>query len=574
MNVFINTFIVNHNINPEDFRAISKIKFIFYFGVLGIIPAFMIGVMHIAFDNTSYVGYFEVLIAFLQILNIWYFSVKGNIKLGANLSVLFAYLLFIVAVISGGFERTGIYWMFLFPLIVYVLGEEYAKRWMGLFIISFISIIISKYLGFKVAYTYIELIQALFAFLIIWALTYFYYDIITRQNEKLLYTIDELKKQRDIANNSVKEKSMFLANMSHEIRTPLNAMFGFIELLESKKLDEETKEYLHIIKKAGGNLLSIVNDILDFSKLESNKIKIDLHSFNIKSEVDNIYNLFLPRAVEKNIKFHLNEKNLKYNIISDSTRIRQVISNLLSNAIKFTPRGKNIYLNIVYDSENELLNVEVIDEGIGIPKNKINTIFEAFNQAKDSTTREYGGTGLGLTISYKLIELLGGELKVESQENKGSKFYFTIPAKKDYLVYEKPEKEIKKNYYYGLKALLVEDNEPTQIFMKVFCDEVGIECDIAKNGIEAIEKYKQNYDKYDLIFMDENMPKMNGIEAVQEIRKFEQENKLIPVYIMALTANALSGDKERFLKAGMDYYLAKPVDIDELKRVLDEIFSK
>ena len=574
MNTFINTFIVNHNINIEDFRAISKIKFIFYFGVLGIIPAFMIGVMHIAFENTSYVGYFEVLIAFLQILNIWYFSVKGNIKLGANLSVLFAYLLFIVAVISGGFERTGIYWMFLFPLIVYVLGEEYAKRWMGLFIISFISIIISKYLGFKVAYTYIELIQALFAFLIIWALTYFYYDIITRQNEKLLYTIDELKKQRDIANNSVKEKSMFLANMSHEIRTPLNAMFGFIELLESKELDEETKEYLHIIKKAGGNLLSIVNDILDFSKLESNKIKIDLHSFNIKSEIDNIYNLFLPRAVEKNIKFNLNEKNLKYNIISDSTRIRQVISNLLSNAIKFTPRGKNIYLNIVYESEKELLNVEVIDEGIGIPKNKINTIFEAFNQAKDSTTREYGGTGLGLTISYKLIKLLGGELKVESQENKGSKFYFSIPAKKDYLVYEKTEKEIKKNYYYDLKALLVEDNEPTQIFMKVFCDEVGIECDIAKNGIEAIEKYKQNYDKYDLIFMDENMPKMNGIEAVQEIRKFEQENKLIPVYIMALTANALSGDKERFLKAGMDYYLAKPVDIDELKRVLDEIFSK
>ncbi len=574
MNTFINTFIVNHNINIEDFRAISKIKFIFYFGVLGIIPAFMIGVMHIAFENTSYVGYFEVLIAFLQILNIWYFSVKGNIKLGANLSVLFAYLLFIVAVISGGFERTGIYWMFLFPLIVYVLGEEYAKRWMGLFIISFISIIISKYLGFKVAYTYIELIQALFAFLIIWALTYFYYDIITRQNKKLLYTIDELKKQRDIANNSVKEKSMFLANMSHEIRTPLNAMFGFIELLESKELDEETKEYLHIIKKAGGNLLSIVNDILDFSKLESNKIKIDLHSFNIKSEIDNIYNLFLPRAVEKNIKFNLNEKNLKYNIISDSTRIRQVISNLLSNAIKFTPRGKNIYLNIIYDSENELLNVEVIDEGIGIPKNKINTIFEAFSQAKDSTTREYGGTGLGLTISYKLIKLLGGELKVESQENKGSKFYFSIPAKKDYLVYEKTEKEIKKNYYYDLKALLVEDNEPTQIFMKVFCDEVGIECDIAKNGIEAIEKYKQNYDKYDLIFMDENMPKMNGIEAVQEIRKFEQENKLIPVYIMALTANALSGDKERFLKAGMDYYLAKPVDIDELKRVLDEIFSK
>ena len=576
MKHFIDSFIKNHNIEIQNFSIVSKVKFIFYFGVLGIIPTFIIGIMHIAFDERNYVGYFEIFIVLLQILNIWYFSIKGNIKLTANLSVLFGYLIFIVAIISGGFERTGIYWMFLFPLIVYVLGDDYAKEWIGLFIISFIVIMISKYLGLlQVAYNYIELIQAFFAFLIIWSLTYFYYDIIRTQNRQLLDTINELKKQRDIANNAVKEKSRFLANMSHEIRTPLNAMFGFIELLESKELDNETREYLTIIKKAGGNLLSIVNDILDFSKLEVNKIKIEKHSFNIKSETEDIYNLFLQRAVEKNIKFHLNERNLKYNIITDSTRLGQIISNLLSNAIKFTPKGKNIYLNIEYDSENELLSVEVIDEGIGIKKEKLNTIFEAFNQAEDSTTREYGGTGLGLTISYKLVELLGGELKVESEENRGSKFYFTIPAKKDYIVYEEISKqEIKTNLNYNLQVLLVEDNEPTQIFMKVFCDEIGIVCDLAKNGVEAVEKYKQNHNKYEIIFMDENMPKMNGIEAVKEIRKFEQENKLIPTYIIAMTANALSGDKERFLKAGMDYYLAKPIDIDELKRVLDEIFGK
>jgi signal transduction histidine kinase/CheY-like chemotaxis protein len=384
---------------------------------------------------------------------------------------------------------------------------------------------------------------------------------------------EELIRQKEKAEKAAKVKSEFLANMSHEIRTPLNAMFGFITILKESEKDIQKFKYLEVIEKCGTNLLNIINDILDFSKIEAGKLNIEIIEFNPKEELETIHALFASKASENNINLNIEEKNLKYMLTTDPTRLKQVVANLLSNAIKFTPANKNVKLRIEYDENKEQLYVEVKDEGIGIPKEKLNTIFEAFSQADNTTTRKYGGTGLGLSISSRLIKMLGGELKVESEVNKGSKFYFTIPAKKGKLITDVViQKETKLNETYDYHILLVEDNKANQMFMSVILKKLNITFDIANDGIEAIELFKKN--RYDLILMDENMPNMNGIEATKQIRIYEQEKNLLPTIIIALTANALEGDKERFILAGMNYYLSKPLNIDKFKEILNSIKGK
>ena len=395
-------------------------------------------------------------------------------------------------------------------------------------------------------------------------------EIETNKRKKLEI---ELIKAKEKAEEAEKIKSEFLANMSHEIRTPLNAMFGFIQILQEKETDKENLKYLNIIEKSGKNLLTIINDILDFSKLEAGRLNIEHIEFNPKEEIDIMHNLFAEQASQKNILLEKKEQNLKYNIISDPTRIKQVIANLLSNAIKFTPNNKHILLLVKYNEKDETLYVEVKDEGIGIQKEKLKTIFNAFSQADNSTTRKYGGTGLGLSISYKLIHLLGGELKVESEIDKGSKFYFTIPAKKAGKIKKKeiqPKQKTNKTYNYHI--LVVEDNKANQMFMKVLLQKLGITFDIANDGIEAVKMFKSK--KFDFILMDENMPNMNGITATKKIREYEREENLDHTIIIALTANALEGDKDRFILAGMDFYLSKPLDIEKLKDILNKLEDK
>jgi len=434
--------------------------------------------------------------------------------------------------------------------------DKIAQKWM--------PVIYEQGISTKTFRNFIIIVAIIIIAFIVWI-------VITNIRSKRQQNLQKaLQKAKEEAEKASKVKSEFLANMSHEIRTPLNAMFGFIQLLQDKKLDDESKKYINIIEKSGQNLLTIINDILDFSKLESGKLNIENIEFNPDEEIEIIYNLFSKEAYKKDINLKIEKTNLKYNIYSDPTRLKQVISNLLSNAIKFTPESKNITLKVNYNEKKETLFISIKDEGIGIPKDKLETIFEAFSQADTSTTRKFGGTGLGLTISYRLVKLLGGELKVESEVGKGSKFYFTIPAKKGKQITKKPIKnKSTDNKTYNYHILLVEDNQANQMFMKVLLKKLGVTFDIANDGIEAIEMFKTN--KYDLILMDENMPNMNGIEATKQIRLYERKKHLTPTKISALTANALETDKERFLLAGMNYYLSKPLDIDKLKEILDKL---
>jgi CheY-like chemotaxis protein len=354
----------------------------------------------------------------------------------------------------------------------------------------------------------------------------------------------------------------------------MNAILGFISLLKEKPLDAEAREYLQTIDNASQSLLGIINDILDLSKIESGHLRIDPSEFDPHKEFNVTADLFKARSSEKNIYFELTlPKQLPPGLKTDVLRLKQVLNNLLSNAVKFTEPNHRIQLQIDYqenDPKNHQawLHFNVTDEGIGMTPEQLEKVFEAFTQAESHTTRQYGGTGLGLTISARLVEMLGGQLKATSTPGRGSCFYFAIPVEKVARPIETPKDDSQAPSLRG-HVLLVEDNQTNQLLMSAILKKIGLTLDIASDGFEAIECVQKH--DYDLVLMDENMPNLNGIEATREIRQLGTRYETLP--IIALTANAMTGDRERFLAAGMDEYLSKPVNLSKLIEVVQPFLS-
>jgi len=504
-----------------------------------------------------------------------------------------------------------------------------------------------------------------------------------------------------VISESNQAKDLFLANMSHEIRTPLNGIVGFTQLLKETETNDEQEEFINIIENSSDNLLTIVNDILDLSKIKSGKIEIEQIPFLAVDKFESALESYSARADSENINFNtFIDPNLN-TLVGDSTKITQVIVNLISNAIKFTDVNGYVNVDIVKMGETkDTIDVRfsITDSGIGISPENQSKIFEEFSQADVSTSRKYGGTGLGLTISGKLISIMGGEIKIDSEVNKGSTFYFEltfpkgdkettktacdqiaskkigylIPNKEiessinmnieryfefiggefnvyyadtildiekdnlpnilyaDYdlfsddiqkyskladkfIVFSKAEdkesvdnlnSEIDKNFFKplnytkiiksldvlsnkniskeddvkdvlkfkNLKVLVAEDNPINQKLIARVLEGLDLEIDIANNGKEALELRKENVNKYDLIFMDIQMPVMGGIESTKEIILYEKENNKKHVPIVALTANALEGDREKYLSAGLDNYLSKPINLPALKSLIVSYF--
>jgi len=518
--------------------------------------------------------------------------------------------------------------------------------------------------------------------------------------------VEAAKEDKVAAIEANRAKSYFLANMSHEIRTPMNGIIGFTELLKNSNLTSEQREYIDIIEKSSDNLLNIINNILDLSKLESNKVELEHVIFDAVQEFDNTIDTFAVIASEKNIELNYYlDPTISRKLKGDPTKLKEILTNLLNNAIKFTDNGGEIDIEIkksISAQANNKVWIEfsVTDTGIGMSKKQLERIFQPFMQGDSSINRKYGGTGLGLTITKQYIELLGGELKVESKEGVGSKFSFSIPieeldtAKIDYqdkfnklnISIYKPQNENKLfnyilNYfdYYGVnynifstkdemirlinshkndtnysilidvdhasadiineldkinkemlvlisslnkkdivdrlnmpkertllkpvgfekfinllkyltkfeevkdvdtptihtkysgKALVVEDNIINQKLIVNILKGFGLDIDVADNGEVAVEKRKSN--DYDIIFMDIQMPVMDGIEATKQIKEYEEANSLPHIPIIALTANALKGDRERLLKEGLDEYISKPIEMAELLYILHKFLS-
>lgn len=379
----------------------------------------------------------------------------------------------------------------------------------------------------------------------------------------------ELAAQKKIAQRAVLAKDSFLANMSHEIRTPLNAIIGFTDLLAQTRLDTIQRDYINSVQIAEENLLLIVNDILDLSKIESGNLTIDAYPFNLKNTLKHIYDL-LKVKVPANVEFNLFlDADMPKMVIGDQGRLNQILVNLAGNSLKFTEEGE-VTVSVkktAETDENYSLRFSVKDTGIGIPEKKLKTIFERFTQAEESTTRKFGGTGLGLNIVKQLIELQHSEIQVKSKLGHGSEFFFTLTYKKAYDV-EEIKTALPEHNPDKYKILLCEDNVLNQKLVKSVIYNFGYEVDIAENGEAGIHLLSKN--KYDLILMDLQMPVKDGYQTTQYIRNEMKLN--IP--IIAMTAHSLVGEQERCYKEGMNGYVPKPFKQAVLLEAIKTVMNK
>ncbi len=390
------------------------------------------------------------------------------------------------------------------------------------------------------------------------------------RNLQIKNQIEVAKKEKEVAEKTAALKQQFMANMSHEIRTPMNAIVGITRLLQEKNPREDQVRYLNAIKQSADNLLIIINDILDFSKIEAGKIIIEHFPFSLRDIIDNIKEMMDIKAQEKKLDVvYMVDDSIPDQLKGDATRITQILVNLIGNAIKFTEKGG---VEIKVENEgilnNEVqLKISIKDSGIGISKDYVDKIFESFTQAGTDTARKYGGTGLGLTISKQLVDLMNGKIYVESQPNVGTTFFVEIKfviAKNQKVI--KKEEDISQEIMAKLnktRVLLVEDNEFNQLVAEDTLIDLlpNIELDTAENGAIAVEKISQK--NYDIVLMDIQMPVMNGVDATKQIRSFTDPNKR-NISIIAMTANVLQEDVKAYLEAGMNAYISKPFQVNVL----------
>jgi len=385
---------------------------------------------------------------------------------------------------------------------------------------------------------------------------------------------EEIRIAKEDAENALRTKSEFLANMSHEIRTPINGIIGMSEFLYNTELTPGQQEYVRIVMSSANSLLNLINDILDFSKLEAGRVTLENIDFDLHELIEDTVKSFEFKCKENGICLkHLIDNEIPRIVNGDPTRFRQVLLNLISNAIKFTPKGSiEVKATLISRTKtSEKIKIEIIDTGLGISPEGVNKLFKSFSQVDASTTRTHGGTGLGLAISKNLVEMMDGEIGVISEKGKGSNFWFTTIFKKannqtlqklttQNLTTPKGTKE-------NLLILLAEDNVVNQKVASIHLEKLGHTVDVAANGKIAYEKFISK--TYDIVLMDVQMPEIDGFTSTKMIRKYENDQQIIEkTPIIAMTANAMLGDKEKCIEAGMDDYISKPFTAENLNKIL------
>jgi signal transduction histidine kinase/CheY-like chemotaxis protein len=408
---------------------------------------------------------------------------------------------------------------------------------------------------------------------------------INASNQRLRLALDEMRAAKEEAERASRAKTDFVSRMSHELRTPMNAILGFAQLLESEALKPEHRDYVGEINRAGSHLLELINKVLDLAKIEAGQLTIEQIPFDLRHTLNEVAALVSERTKGKGLDLRFSAApDLPLHILGDPTRLRQVLINLIGNAEKFTSQG-GIEIRIEPVADATQIQFSVQDSGIGMDAETLTRLFQPFAQADESTTRKFGGTGLGLKISQDLVHAMGGEIQVESEPGKGSRFWFNLPVKAvpesdnspAIEAFPLPERvtnavEAKAGVEIGGEAplhghlLLVEDNRINQVVASRMLDKLGLTHDIANHGGEALEKLAAK--AYDLILMDMEMPGMDGPEASMRIRAREAETGEKRIPIIAMTANAMHEDRQRCLASGMDDHLPKPVEMTKLGELL------
>lgn len=401
------------------------------------------------------------------------------------------------------------------------------------------------------------------------------------ERKQLLDATEQARQDAEKANRS---KTEFLASVSHEVRTPLNGVMGLIRLMTDSPLNDEQRQWLTLMDDSAQTLLHLLNDILDLSKIEAGRMELETAPFNLMDEVGQACGPLVAQAAVKELAIHVDiDPKLPQSVVGDATKLRQVLLNLLSNAVKFTPRGGHVRVN-VQPGPNSGVLFEVCDTGIGIPVEQQTRIFEAFTQADASTTRKYGGTGLGLAIASRMVQLMGGHIRLVSAPDQGSTFSFTLPLQSARdkeqssgplsAPMELEHLSTRAQSFSGLRVLVAEDHPVNELLMRELLKKLGCTTVVARNGLEAVAAWKRG--GIDLIMMDVQMPELNGLDATQEIRALESGHFRPPgsslphTPIVAVTANAMSGDREKCIAAGMDAYTSKPVSPQALTKAMTE----